>query len=511
MAIYTKLLIKGTQYYDALSIRVTKSMSENNSCSSVSITFDNIAGQHQDTFNVGDEILVYADKDVNPAVTKVFSGIIEDIDYRGSELKETITLTGRDYSVRLMDETIEPTVYNNQEISTIVTDIIDNFTQDLTRVNVDVTSVTLNHIAFNHTNVFDALKQLADLAGFIFYVDVDKDVHFELKGSISSGLILNNTNCTSCRVKESRKELYNKVWVYGGETLTNYENVFTANGGSVYTLDYKPHNTQVLIGGSTAPKVGGIYDILASSVGSPTQYLVDFDQKRIIFVSGTDAGNNIPVSGTDTIDIFYDRGTTIAKFGQDDASIALYGPQEKVIIDKNIINPTAAQDTISNTLERYSSPLKQATLVLQGVFSATPSNTCIVDFPFQGIGNETFDIIQVVYDFSVKRNLIDEVTTITVSRRIADVLDTLKQLILDVKKLQAETTISAEIFTRLLWGNEKFGFIEDRWTITTRTMGSSFVLGHLDLGRLGSVTSPQPYLGDSRGPSTIIISGGTWT
>ena len=40
---------------------------------------------------------------------------------------------------------------------------------------------------------------------------------------------------------------------------------------------------------------------------------------------------------------------------------------------------------------------------------------------------------------------------------------------------------------------------EELYTIqNTRTLGSSFILGHTELGVLG-VASPQPYLGDSRG------------
>jgi hypothetical protein len=42
--------------------------------------------------------------------------------------------------------------------------------------------------------IFDALKQLAQLSGYIFYVDVDKDLHFEMAENVSSGVTLDNTN-----------------------------------------------------------------------------------------------------------------------------------------------------------------------------------------------------------------------------------------------------------------------------------------------------------------------------
>mgnify|MGYP000644591062 CR=1 FL=1 len=45
------------------------------------------------------------------------------------------------------------------------------------------------------------------------------------------------------------------------------------------------------------------------------------------------------------------------------------------------------------------------------------------------------------------------------------------------------------------------------WTDATNTLGSSFILNHPTLGKLG-VQVPQPYLGDSRGAWSVIYSGG---
>ena len=48
----------------------------------------------------------------------------------------------------------------------------------VTTTNVAVTTTTLAHIAFNQTTVFDAIKQLAEFAGFFFFVDADRDLNF---------------------------------------------------------------------------------------------------------------------------------------------------------------------------------------------------------------------------------------------------------------------------------------------------------------------------------------------
>jgi hypothetical protein len=37
-------------------------------------------------------------------------------------------------------------------------------------------------------SIFDCISQLAEISGFYFYIDADKDLHFEQKNTISTGL-----------------------------------------------------------------------------------------------------------------------------------------------------------------------------------------------------------------------------------------------------------------------------------------------------------------------------------
>ena len=55
---------------------------------------------------------------------------------------------------------------------------------------------------------------------------------------------------------------------------------------------------------------------------------------------------------------------------------------------------------------------------------------------------------------------------------------------------------------------EKINVMAASVAINTRSLGSSFILGHPTLGKLGT-TSPQPYLGDSRGAWSLQHSGDT--
>ncbi len=365
MVIFTKLDIGGTTFDNSLTMNVTSSIGENNSSSSFSISFLNESGRHASDFSIGNEVEIFADKDVDPATTKILTGILEDINFSGKGQTERIILSGRDFTARLMDATVEPVVFNDTEVSSIVTSIINDNVLDITTNNVDTTSTTLSHIAFNHTPVYDALKQLAELSGFTFFVDTSKDLNFKIKGGTSSGVTLGSgTNITKSRFRTTDRELYNKVWVYGDRELTGIRDEFKqgGGGGSVFTLSYKPHHTEVVVGGlGSVTMQGGIFELLVGTSISGTQYLVDFDQQKIVFVSGTEAGNNIPVESA-SIFVDYDRSTPIIKFGEDRTSIDQFGPHTKVIVDKNIKDPNMAKDQVISIFNESSQSATNVTV-----------------------------------------------------------------------------------------------------------------------------------------------------
>ena len=514
--IKTKLIIGDTIYTDADRIRVTSSIGVNNASSSFKIDFPNFDGEHKTDFNIGDEVIVYADKYETP-ITRIITGIIEDIKFKGKEIKETIMLRGRDYTARLQDVTVEPEVYNNQEVSVIVKDIITKYVDNITVTNVNTTTTTLSHISFNQMPVFDALKQLAELSGFIFWIDVDKDLNFKAKGITSSGKTLDNTNVIRSEFRETDKELYNKIWVYGDRILTSWQNIFTADGtGSVYTIDYKPHNTEVNVAGSVMLR-GGIFEMIFDAPASGTEYLIDYNSRNIVLCSGTQCGDNIADNGVAVV-VDYDRGTPIIKYGENRTSIDLYGPKTKVINDKNITDPQMAKDIVVSTLDQYSLPSMQGLITLQGTVYLVAGNTVVVNLSNQDISSETYDILEAKYDFTTKNCQANSVLTVKVSKKLKDFVDTLKQLILDLKRLQAGDIDITDVYSRMEFATGSFGVAVKNWKVETRTLGSSFILGHPGIqsnpqggGILGSVVSSGiNFLGDTRSSLSTQQSGGTW-
>jgi len=359
--IKTKINIQEVTFNDYQNARVTRSVSDFNSSSDYTIRYDSPFGRHDDDFNVGNEIKIFANQDAEPT-TNIFTGIVETIKFIGKGAQQKVELRGRDFSARLQDATVLPVVFTDSEVSTIVTNIIqNNVPQDITTNNVNVTGTTLARIVFNHESVFDALTQLANLAGFHFYVDEDKDLHFEQKENLSSGIILDNTNIIDMVSNTTREGMANSIWVYGDRQLTGITEVLTNNGspwggavGSEFLLTYKPHNTETNLLGSTL--IGGILNMVVSPT-SGIDYLINFEDRQIIFVSGTDLGK-------------FDKNTVNS---------------EKVIkfkLDKKILDITDQITDIRKRIDAIESQDRQESDVITRLIQGTGS--------FQPIGSSWF-------------------------------------------------------------------------------------------------------------------------
>ena len=441
---------------------------------------------------------------------KIFSGIIEDIDLKGKESKETLALTGKDYTVRLLERTVEPESYNNLYAGSIVKDIINKYTDDIVAYDIE-NGKTVDRIVFNHMPVFDAIKKLAELSNYVFYVDNNKNLHFKNKSQTSSGFIFGSggTPILEASFKEKRDELYNDIWVYGDRYLDGFREQFDGDGtGSIFTLLYKPHNTNITLGSGatdlTTIQPGGIYQE-ALGVGSNVKFLVSYQDKQIIFTSGTQQGYNIPPAGSQ-ITINYYRKLPIVKYGDNDESIKNYGRRTKVIQDKTITDPVSAEAILLSELEEYSEPLKQGTLHLKDVARINPGDTCIVNIPSYNISSTNYDILEAKYNITKQNLLNDNILSIKVNKNIPDITDTLKKLILKQKGMESEDIASTDLLTRYKFTIGSMGIRQSGLTVWLIGIGSSFILGNSVNGMLGSY--PTHYLGNYKTGSTISWSGG---
>lgn len=477
MTVRTKMTIAGTEVIDYKDLKIEKSIGNFNKSSNFRTTLDTPFGRHAKDFEIGNEIIISADQDAAPT-TKIFVGILEKKVYRGIGTKQELEIRGRDYSARLQDVTVEPIVYTNSEISTIVTNIIDNEVDDITTNNVDVTGVTLSRIAFNHVSVFDAIKELAELSGFIFYVDEDKDLHFELPGITDSGITLDNTNIKLTVFNRTREKFANKIWVYGDRQLTTApEEIFTqdSNLGSTFTLTYKPHNTEARDSVNGVLK-GGIFQVIGPETVSGLNYLVNFHDREITFVSGTTIGySSIPANGGSVV-FNYERSIPIVKFGENHASISAFGPKEKVIVDKSIKDPQTAKSILEKEL-KDSNPRRRIECDVKGWFTfkiAQTVNLVLSDFD---LDDTATGINEIIYRFNSESIQSENIITIKLDERINDIIDELVDVRNRLKKIEAFDADETDIITRLELSTGSILVVGSRWEVRTNQITGS--LSHL--------------------------------
>lgn len=463
--------------------------------------------------------------------TVQFRGILDTINFHGEETNQKMQLRGRDYGARLQDATVEPVVYTNSEVSTIVKDIIANNVEDITTNSVKVTEVTLARITFNHQSVFEALQALSDASGFVFYVDENKDLHFEKRALKDSTVTLDNTNIYSNHFDTTREGFANKIWVYGDRQLVAKEEVLSAGsplGGSVFTLEQKPHNTQVITSDNPGSVLEGQVFEFAQNLVSGPDYLVNFHDRQIIFVSGNDIGySTIPSSGGSVIVNYY-RDRPIVKYGQNNPSIATFGPKTKVIKDKSIKDPQTAIQVLKDELAE-ADPLKRLEVSIDGWSQIDVGDTADITLDDFNLSETQVPIINVRYDITKEKQLTEnEVIKVKLDNKVTDITDSLLDVQRRLNSLESQDLQEGDFLTRLETTTGSFAIVGSYWEVRTRSIAglnliydspnfglldtyqyagsgieTSFVLGKNLAAVLGT-----SKLGQNLSDYTVIASGG---
>ena len=496
-----KLEIESIEYIDPISMVVDRSMGEYNSSSNFEILLPNYNGQYDDTFTLNDDVIIYAEQTIGVPTIKNFRGIIERITYTGKEMKERIRLTGRDYGAVLQDIMVSPRAFKEQEASKIVEALlIQNINGgEITWTDVNSTTTTFDKIIFNNISVFDAIKELSELSGFYFYVDTDKNLHFLEKDTVPSGLTFNNRNITNAVFKTTDDEIFNNVVVYGDRQLTGAQEVFGIQTGSVYTLDDRPSNTLVT-GSPYIPtnilQPGGILNI-NDPLYDDVKWLVDYDARQVVLTSGLIAGDNIGWAGSG-IYIDYQRSSPLIAIRQDTTSQTNYGIKDKIIVDRNIKTQEEVNVKADKILLEHKNPKIQGNIKIHEILNVVPGTTATIHVPFHNINYQDYTILNAKYNFTPINNLSNNVLTVTLNKKIGDLTDFAKDVILRLKKIegtQVDTSITSfEVATGSL-------SVETSYNTVQRSIGSAF---YFHIPNHNQLSSDKSLLGDMRAGSTVV-------
>jgi len=318
----------------------------------------------------------------------------------------------------------------------------------------------------------DAFKQLAELSGYYFYVDNDKDLNFKLNENIESGEVLDNSNILKMDFDTTREGMANDIWVYGDRYLAGFKETLSADGGSLFTLISKPHNSYVEYLG--VPQKGGVFE-MTNSLESGVDYLVSYQDKEIIFTSGTNIGSSVPGSGGSII-VSYNRDVPIVKTGQNRPSVQLYGIKRKIINDKSIKDPNTAEEILKAELEN-ADPFRGMRIHIKGWLDINPGETVKVELDNFDLDEENIPISSITYKFDKNTIQSGKVITIELDKKLLDITDEITNLRKRLELIESADRQDTDIITRLEISTGSFTIIGSYWEVRTRFIGSDYLWG----------------------------------
>ena len=296
-----------------------------------------------------DDIKVYDGTDL------IFGGVIVDIDYDYQSIGEKgvlITIKALDYSYLLEKRLISKT-YESETIHDIIADMLSTNATDFDADNATI-AISVDKVVFNQISIAQAIKRLADLLNYRWYVDVNKSVHLFEKESKTAPENLTDTSGNyvyrSLRRMASGAQLVNKVKIRGGEYEGDlYTDSITVSGNASksFNLPYKMANLTVKLN-TVAQDVGVdfINDFSADDV------LYNYGNQSFRFETALTAGDIIEFSGNPKIRVF--------AIAEDSDSSDAYGVHEKMLRDNDINSNAIARKRASAELYAYAQPLVDA-------------------------------------------------------------------------------------------------------------------------------------------------------
>ncbi len=289
--------------------------------------------------------------------TKIFGGEIIRVSDANLSVPDGIVYRVEcvEYEFGLQNITFAET-YENETIEDIIKDMFDKYVSGYTYAGVSST-FEIEKIVFNNITVIQALKRLAEIVKYEFYVDADKDLHFFQKFTNSAPFNLTDTDSYSIKgsldIRFDGSQIANAVKVRGGEyDGSTFEEVKTAGAGQKsFETKNKMSNLAVELdtgGGYVVQTVGQefIDDFTTHDV------LQNYQDQSFRFENALSAGDLVKYSGNPKVRVLVES--------QDPASITTYGQRDKLVEDQSIEDNATARQRAKAELGAYKDEMIEA-------------------------------------------------------------------------------------------------------------------------------------------------------
>lgn len=381
---------------------------------------------------IDDEVVIY------DGAVKVFGGYIASFEETTISNAEGIlyAIQCSDYGSKLSGILVSKS-YINQTIAQIIADLYSEYAPSGFTANNVIGSFTIGKIIFNEVYFSDALKQLAEIVKYEWYVDEDKDLHFFPKLTNAAPFDLTDTSgnyvMETLRRKVDGTQTVNQVKVRGGESEgSTYTDNITISGSNTKSikLPYKFSNLVIKING-VAKTVGVDY------LDDPASYdcLYNFQESTVKFPSNLASGALLYFSGNPKIPI-----KAIIK---DLADITAHGVKEKIIDDSGIIDSATARNRAKAELAAFKEANNEVSF--QTYTPGLHTGMIISLNSTKRNTNNSYIIKRITFKPRTEKDFVYEVEIITANKYT--LIDILQKLITPVNPSTDESLIAETIYT----------------------------------------------------------------
>jgi len=283
-------------------------------------------------------------------VTKIFAGVIHSVQKKiESDNRVRYKVKAKDYSYDL-DRQLVIEGYDDKTVNYIIDDILTNFTDgSFTDTNVDC-ALTITKVTFDRITVTAAIQKLADLTGYSWYVDYDKDIHFFERNKNPAAFNIadgdGNHIPETLNVTNDLSQIRNRVFIKGGEIEgTSRSEPFDGDGVKLLFRTANKFSSKPVVEVDSVAQIVGI-DFLDNE--DDFDCFWDYNQKYIRFKVDT-----VPGAGADNVEVVGVPLYNLVVQVEEPNSIARYGVFEFAKIDKTIKSREEAVSYAKTEIEAY--------------------------------------------------------------------------------------------------------------------------------------------------------------
>lgn len=338
------LVVDRTASIEYTSVRISRALTSQVDTCDFTVVVDETTDWRPTTL---DDVKVYEDSAV------IFAGTIIEIDeaMSGGTI-QTIQAKAKDYGFDL-DRKLVADTYSNTTVQAVIEAIITDYTTGFTYNNV-VASGGIDYIAFKYEYPSKCLQQLAELIGYDWYVDENKDIHFFAKESIPAPFGLTDDNgkyyIDTLKVKKDVKNLRNTIIVRGGEYLgTTLTEQQIADGDQVtFMWAYKYSNV-------VWKKNGVTLNVGIDFIDDPASFdaVYNYNEKALKFPTASKPAASSVISATGNPHI-----PVIVRV-RDPLTVAQYGAFEYKVVDKSLNSKESARDRARAELRGWANEINE--------------------------------------------------------------------------------------------------------------------------------------------------------